>query len=100
MNAEREKKPNYPLRRALTGVVAVVALAGACKGAQEITDEPTLGDTVVTVERGDTVWDIVKDHCPDQNIPETVYYTERFNEIENPGELSPGDEIRLLDSCQ
>lgn len=58
------------------------------------------GDTVeryeiVSVNYGDNLWTLAKNHVPkDMDIREYVYHVAKYNDVD-PGDLNPGDKIKL-----
>lgn len=95
-----EKAPNYPFRRAVVAAtLAGVAVLGAI-GLNKANNEPKLGDSSVTVERGDTLWGVAREHCQKMSTDEAVFYLRELNDIEDPGLMQPGDEIVLLNTCE
>lgn len=49
----------------------------------------------VVVSQGDTLWRIAQREQPNGNIQELVYYIREINDIKDPGNLRPGQEILL-----
>jgi len=47
----------------------------------------------VVVSQGDTLWRIAQREQPNGNIQELVYYIREINDIKDPGNLRPGQEI-------
>lgn len=75
--------------KALIAFIAIVLGAG-----MYVQAPPQLISYAVTASRGDTLWDICARIATERDdVREIVYRAKQENNIKNPGELQPGQEI-------
>lgn len=75
--------------KALIAFIAIVLGAG-----MYVQAPPQLISYAVTANKGDTLWDICSKIATERDdVREIVYRAKQENNIKNPGELQPGQEI-------
>lgn len=75
--------------KALMVFIAIVLGAG-----MYVQAPPQLISYAVTANKGDTLWDICSKIATERDdVREIVYRAKQENNIKNPGELQPGQEI-------
>lgn len=75
--------------KALIVFIAIVLGAG-----MYVQAPPQLISYAVTANKGDTLWDICSKIATEKDdVREIVYRAKQENNIKNPGELQPGQEI-------
>lgn len=75
--------------KALMAFIAIVLGAG-----MYVQAPPQLISYAVTANKGDTLWDICSKIATERDdVREIVYRAKQENNIKNPGELQPGQEI-------
>ncbi|HUP99389.1 MAG TPA: LysM domain-containing protein [Aeromicrobium sp.] len=102
---EFEPEPQQPVRLTRRGrlamflstVLMLVVLAVILGSTTVATDEPgaAVPATMVTVEPGQTLWDIAGEANPHGDVQDTVADIMRLNSIESAGGLQAGDTIAV-----
>lgn len=76
----------------MTFIIATVVLVGANK---VFVDEPVYKNHIVTVSKGDTLWDIAAQHsAPGEDVREVIYRISRSNNLTDKT-LYPGQQLNI-----
>ena len=80
-------------RRIFTGLIGLICTLAIITGITVISAEEICATKIVTVERGDSLWSLVSEHCSENdNIRRIIAEVKKINDLDNSC-LQVGDSL-------
>lgn len=94
INQNKKKAQIARRRKFFVSLLSFVCVVGIITGITTISAKEGYETRVITVESGDTLWDLVSQHCGEGDIRKTISKVKKMNNMEGSN-LTIGESILI-----